>query len=78
MISSMAFLYFLLFGTLGLMYLVAGQTACQDFGPELITDYPKWSKAHVQTWCEEHDPASTGQCARKWSRQYTARLTNYI
>lgn len=77
MISHTRLLCFLLSGSFGLIHHVIAQTACQDFGTGLITDYPIWSQAHIQPWCNDHDPASTGQCACTWFGLRPLCLTNH-
>lgn len=76
MIGSIELFCFLLLATFSLIHRVVAQTACQDFGTGLITDYPNWSQAHIQTWCNDHDLASTGQCAREWPSSQILLLAN--
>ncbi|KAK8196567.1 hypothetical protein M8818_006732 [Zalaria obscura] len=50
--------------------LASAPTACTDFAR---IDYSSWSQSHIKTWCEEHDPSSTGQCAPvTWPGDVTA------
>ncbi|KAI4733848.1 hypothetical protein E4T50_15604 [Aureobasidium sp. EXF-12298] len=39
------------------------QTACRFFS-SAEHNYTAWSESHIATWCKDHDPSSTSQCAR--------------
>ncbi|KAI5200971.1 hypothetical protein E4T39_05509 [Aureobasidium subglaciale] len=41
---------------------VYSQTSCQFFHPA-TRNYTAWSESHIATWCKDHDPSSTSQCA---------------
>ncbi|KAL2032595.1 hypothetical protein VTO58DRAFT_105767 [Aureobasidium pullulans] len=42
--------------------IVYSQTACQFFS-STGNNYTAWSESHIATWCKDHDPSSTSQCA---------------
>lgn len=43
---------------------VSGHDSCSNFDLGHGNIYSNWSMKHIQTWCKEHDPSSTAQCAR--------------
>lgn len=57
--SIMLYLISLFFTYFQIVY---SQTACQFFS-STGNNYTAWSESHIATWCKDHDPSSTSQCA---------------